>query len=157
MATRKTDKCKADSPLGNPPPGGPQRLLIGGRFQPRKNLAVVTSFGIGGLLRETALRPCKQLLLYFFAQAQKNRPAAVWLWGIIICFCVFLCIIIHMDSKTIIKRLQKEGWRKVGGKGDHEKFAHPKKPGHVVVPHPRKDMAIGTLKNIYRQAGWEWK
>jgi len=33
----------------------------------------------------------------------------------------------------------------------------PEKPGHVVVPHPRKDMAIGTLRNIYRQAGWEWR
>jgi len=41
--------------------------------------------------------------------------------------------------------------------GDHAKYKHPDKPGHVVVPHPRKDMAIGTLRNIYRQAGWEWR
>jgi predicted RNA binding protein YcfA (HicA-like mRNA interferase family) len=61
-----------------------------------------------------------------------------------------------MDSKDIIKRLQKEGWVNVGGKGDHEKFTHPTKPGHVVVPHPRKDMVIGTLRNIYKQAGWDW-
>jgi predicted RNA binding protein YcfA (HicA-like mRNA interferase family) len=26
-----------------------------------------------------------------------------------------------------------------------------------VVPHPRKDMVIGTLRSIYRQAGWTWK
>lgn len=45
----------------------------------------------------------------------------------------------------------------VGGKGDHEKFKHATKSGHVVVPHPRKDIAIGTLRNIYRQAGWIWK
>lgn len=37
------------------------------------------------------------------------------------------------------------------------KFKHPGKPGHVVVPHPRKDVAIGTLRNIYRQAGWDWR
>ena len=43
------------------------------------------------------------------------------------------------------------GWYKVGGKGDHEKFKHPNKLGHVVVPHPRKDIAIGTLRNIYRK------
>jgi len=48
------------------------------------------------------------------------------------------------------------GRYKTGGKGDHEKFKHPYKLGHVVVPHPRKDMPIGTLRNIYRQAGWEW-
>jgi len=61
-----------------------------------------------------------------------------------------------VNSKDIIKRLQKEGWIKVGGKGDHEKFTHPTKPGHVVVPNPRKDVAIGTLRNIYKQAGWDW-
>ena len=61
-----------------------------------------------------------------------------------------------MNSKEIIKRLKSEGWKKVGGKGDHEKFKHPDKLGHVVIPHPRKDIAIGTLRNIYRQAGWKW-
>jgi predicted RNA binding protein YcfA (HicA-like mRNA interferase family) len=61
-----------------------------------------------------------------------------------------------MNSKEIIKRLQKEGWQRAGGKGDHEKFIHPSKSGHVVVPHPRKDLAPGTLRNIYKQAGWDW-
>jgi len=27
----------------------------------------------------------------------------------------------------------------------------------VVVPHPHKDMPIGTLRNIYRQAEWDWR
>ena len=59
-----------------------------------------------------------------------------------------------MNSKEVIKRLIEEGWINMG---DHVKFKHPDKQGHVVVPHPRKDVAIGTLRNIYRQAGWEWK
>jgi predicted RNA binding protein YcfA (HicA-like mRNA interferase family) len=62
-----------------------------------------------------------------------------------------------MDSRAIIKRLCREGWILAGGKGDHEKFKHPNKEGHVIVPHPRKDVAIGTLRNIYRQAGWKWR
>lgn len=62
-----------------------------------------------------------------------------------------------MNSKSIIKRLRDEGWEKVGGKGDHEKFKHPTKHGHVIVPHPRKDIPVGTLRNIYRQSGWEWR
>ena len=62
-----------------------------------------------------------------------------------------------MNSKLVIKQLMEEGWINVGGKGDHIKFKHPDKQGHVVVPHTRKDVAIGTLRNIYRQAGWEWK
>ena len=61
-----------------------------------------------------------------------------------------------MDSKQIIKRLEREGWQCCGGKGDHSKFKHPDRAGHVVVPHPRKDMRLGTLHSIYRQAGWLW-
>jgi predicted RNA binding protein YcfA (HicA-like mRNA interferase family) len=61
-----------------------------------------------------------------------------------------------MNSLEIIKRLQAEGWARVGGKGDHMKFKHPSKVLHVVVPHPRKDIRIGTLRNTYRQAGWVW-
>ena len=62
-----------------------------------------------------------------------------------------------MNSAQLIKRLESEGWIHVGGKGDHMKFKHPDKHGHGVVPHPRKDMPIRTLRNIYRQAGWDWR
>ena len=62
-----------------------------------------------------------------------------------------------MDSREIIKRLEEDGWEWIGGKGDHRKFRHRTKPGHVVVPCPRKDIPIGTLRNTYRQAGWEWR
>jgi predicted RNA binding protein YcfA (HicA-like mRNA interferase family) len=41
--------------------------------------------------------------------------------------------------------------------GAHERFAptfrHLAKPGIVTVPHPRKDMPLGTLKSIERQSG----
>jgi len=63
----------------------------------------------------------------------------------------------NIKIADIIKRLRAEGWVKVGGKGDHEKFKRPNKPGHVVVPHPRKDMPLGTLRSIFRQAGWDWR
>ena len=59
-----------------------------------------------------------------------------------------------MNSKAIIKRLERDGWQPVGGRGDHQKFKHPRIPGQVIVPHPRKDMPIGTLRSIFRQAGW---
>ena len=62
-----------------------------------------------------------------------------------------------MNSVQLIKRLELEGWVRVGGKGDHMKFKHPNKQGHEVVPHPHKDMPIGTLRNIYRQAEWDWR
>jgi predicted RNA binding protein YcfA (HicA-like mRNA interferase family) len=59
-----------------------------------------------------------------------------------------------MNRKDVIRRLVDEGWRRSGGKGDHAKFVHPDRPGHVVVPHPRKDLPLGTLRNIHRQANW---
>jgi predicted RNA binding protein YcfA (HicA-like mRNA interferase family) len=57
---------------------------------------------------------------------------------------------LHMTSKDIIKRFENEGWYCAGGKGDHQKYKHPSKARHVVVPHPRKDMPTGTLRNIFR-------
>ena len=48
------------------------------------------------------------------------------------------------------------GWMPRKGKGSHRVFTHPTKSGIVVVPHPRKDLMVGTLRNIHRQAGWVW-
>jgi predicted RNA binding protein YcfA (HicA-like mRNA interferase family) len=31
---------------------------------------------------------------------------------------------------------------------------HPDRPGLVTVPHPKKQLPTGTLKSIFRQAGW---
>jgi len=35
-------------------------------------------------------------------------------------------------------------------------YKHPNKVGRVTVPLPKKDLPVGTLKSIYRQAGWSW-
>ena len=34
---------------------------------------------------------------------------------------------------------------------------HASERSRVTVPHPQKDIPIGTLRNIYRQAGWPWR
>jgi len=62
-----------------------------------------------------------------------------------------------MNSREIIKRLQDDGWLLHHVKGDHHQSKHPGKPGKVTVPHPKKDFAIGTLRNIFWQAGWDWR
>jgi len=62
-----------------------------------------------------------------------------------------------MNSKDVIRRLKDEGWELCHTKGSHCQFQHPRKPGRVTVPHPRRDLPLGTLRNIYRQAGWPWK
>lgn len=58
-----------------------------------------------------------------------------------------------MDSREVIKVLKKDGWYKVRTNGDHHHFKNDHKPGIVTVPHPRKDIPVGTLNNIWKQAG----
>mgnify|MGYP002622362570 FL=1 len=58
-----------------------------------------------------------------------------------------------MDSRSIIAALKREGWELVASKGSHLQFKHPSKPGRVTVPHPKKDVPIGTLRSIEQQAG----
>jgi predicted RNA binding protein YcfA (HicA-like mRNA interferase family) len=62
-----------------------------------------------------------------------------------------------MKSAEVIKRLQADGWELVRVKGSHHQFRHVEKPGLVTVPHPRADIMVGTLRSIYRQAGWNWR
>lgn len=61
----------------------------------------------------------------------------------------------HMErnSKKIVKRLTDEGFDLVSIKGSHHKF---RKGGvTVIVPHPKKDLPLGTARSIARMAGWE--
>lgn len=58
-----------------------------------------------------------------------------------------------MTSHEIIARLQEDGWYHVATRGSHKQYKHPEKTGRVTVPHPKKDLPIGTVKSILRQAG----
>lgn len=62
-----------------------------------------------------------------------------------------------MKSDTVIKRLAREGWILARRRGSHRQYTHPGRSGRVTVQHPRKEIPTGTLRNIYRQAGWRWK
>lgn len=58
-----------------------------------------------------------------------------------------------MDSKQVIKILKKNGWYHHDTRGSHHYFKHPTLKGKITVPHPKKDLPIGTLKSIWKQAG----
>jgi predicted RNA binding protein YcfA (HicA-like mRNA interferase family) len=58
-----------------------------------------------------------------------------------------------MNSRDVIRLLLAEGWVEVARRGSHAQFKHPTKPGRVTVPHPKRDLPVGTLKSIERQAG----
>jgi len=61
-----------------------------------------------------------------------------------------------MNSREVIRRLKREGWILVRSKGSHRQYKHPDKIGLVTVPHPRRDFPVGTLRAIFKQAGWSW-
>ena len=57
------------------------------------------------------------------------------------------------SSRRVIQALTAAGWVFVRAVGDHHQFKHPDRPGKVTVPHPVKDLPIGTLKSSERQSG----
>ena len=60
---------------------------------------------------------------------------------------------IERNSRAILKRLRREGWVDVGAKGSHHKLKHP--DGRtIIVPHPKKDLPLGTARAIAKHAGW---
>ncbi|WP_426258905.1 type II toxin-antitoxin system HicA family toxin [Sphingomonas sp. DC1600-2] len=65
-----------------------------------------------------------------------------------------MCIYLRMerDSKKIVKRLVTEGFDLVSVKGSHHKFR--KGDITVIVPHPKKDLPLGTARSIAKMAGW---
>jgi len=58
-----------------------------------------------------------------------------------------------VDSREIIRRIKADRWELVRVKGSHHQFKHAQKPGKVTVPHPVRDLPMGTASSILKQAG----
>lgn len=58
-----------------------------------------------------------------------------------------------MNSRDVIRAIEADGWFEVAQKGSHKQFKHPTKPGRVTVPHPKRDLPIGTLASVETQSG----
>lgn len=56
------------------------------------------------------------------------------------------------NSRKLIARLQRDGFELIGARGSHHKFR--KGAVTLIIPHPKKDLPLGTVRAIYRQAGW---
>jgi predicted RNA binding protein YcfA (HicA-like mRNA interferase family) len=56
--------------------------------------------------------------------------------------------------RTMIKLIERDGWRQTGQRGSHRQFEHPSKRGKVTVPgHRNDDLGPEMRANILRQAG----
>lgn len=60
--------------------------------------------------------------------------------------------VILTNSRDIVRRLEAEGWVLVTTKGSHHKFR--REDQSLIVPHPKKDLPLGTARSIARVAGW---
>jgi predicted RNA binding protein YcfA (HicA-like mRNA interferase family) len=59
-----------------------------------------------------------------------------------------------MPSRELIRLLVADGWQLDRVRGSHHQYRHPTKPGTVTVPHPKKDLGVGLVKAIRKQAGF---
>ena len=57
------------------------------------------------------------------------------------------------SSREIVKIITKDGLYEVNCVGDHHQYKHPTKKGRLTIPHPKKDLPIGTVRSIFKQAG----
>ena len=63
-----------------------------------------------------------------------------------------VCNIHTMKSADLIKELEKAGWQLDRVRGSHHVFKHPEKQGHLIVPHPKKDLGKGLVAAIRKRA-----
>jgi len=59
------------------------------------------------------------------------------------------------SSQEIIDLLKNAGFVLDRIKGSHHIFLHPQNKKRAVVPHPKKDLPVGTARAILKQAGIE--
>ncbi|WP_304359247.1 type II toxin-antitoxin system HicA family toxin [Collimonas fungivorans] len=49
--------------------------------------------------------------------------------------------------------MKAAGWKHISTRGSHHKYRHPVTGKSVIVPHPKKDLALGTAESILKLAG----
>jgi predicted RNA binding protein YcfA (HicA-like mRNA interferase family) len=60
--------------------------------------------------------------------------------------------LLERDSRKILKRLKDDGFELISAPRLASQI--PKGEVVLIVPHPEKDLPIGTARAIAKQAGW---
>jgi len=58
-----------------------------------------------------------------------------------------------LKSADLIRELEQTGWTLRRTVGSYHIFVHATRPGHITVPHPKKDLGKGLVHKIRKQAG----
>ena len=59
------------------------------------------------------------------------------------------------SSRDIKRRLEQDGWVIEDQRLANHIFRYPSSGAIIVLPHPRKDLGVGLVRKIYKQAGWQ--
>jgi predicted RNA binding protein YcfA (HicA-like mRNA interferase family) len=59
-----------------------------------------------------------------------------------------------MNSVKLIKQLKADGFVEISVRSGHHKLRDELTGCAVIVPHPKKELPMGTVQSIFRQAGW---
>ena len=59
------------------------------------------------------------------------------------------------SSRDIKRRLEADGWVLDRVRGSHHIYTKLGANRAIPVPHPKKDMPIGTARSIYKMADWK--
>ena len=73
--------------------------------------------------------------------------------GIVLTVSTAVGIIPTMNSWDVVRMLKEAGWYEDRVVSSHHIFKHPKVPGHISVPHPKKELGTGLVRKILKQAG----
>jgi predicted RNA binding protein YcfA (HicA-like mRNA interferase family) len=60
----------------------------------------------------------------------------------------------EFNSSKLLKKLEKDGWKVVRVNGSHHTLKKKGSPHPIVLVHPKKDLPIGLVRRIYKDAGW---
>ena len=63
------------------------------------------------------------------------------------------CMGNETNTHKIIARLEREGWRNIGG-GRHDKFEHPERPALLLIVPRHREVSFGVARDIAKKAGW---
>jgi predicted RNA binding protein YcfA (HicA-like mRNA interferase family) len=58
-----------------------------------------------------------------------------------------------MKSADLIREVVAVGWTLNRIRGSHHIFRHADRPGHVTIPHPKKNLGKGLVASVRKQAG----
>ncbi|WP_406854611.1 type II toxin-antitoxin system HicA family toxin [Alsobacter sp. KACC 23698] len=60
---------------------------------------------------------------------------------------------VEQNTREVIARLEREGWRSIGG-ARHEKFSHSAFPGMRIMVPRHRSLSVGVALDIAKKAGW---